>query len=339
MRLGRNYIRDLANRYVEAVANAFKFEVEPHLTPNDNIEKLVGETALLSATIAVIQPLPFADFLLLAPLHVKMALQIGKIKGFQVSEERAYDIVKEVVAAAGTALAAQGLLATLGKITPLIWARIILTFPITYATTWALGIMVDYYFDCLATGRNPSAEVLKDLFAEQFKVGKSRGQALDKDDMLARADALRRKVAARDPDLTTTTRMQPRPQTRPPVTPGTAPAPGPNGKRPKIKIVIDKKEPPQQEDVVEPAEPVPEEPDEAPVTSKTIGGDSNDIEIGFKPAKKTLGDAFDPVIAVQERETPDALVDKLERLAALKESGILSDDEFQLAKQKLLSSP
>ena len=113
------YLKEFFDQLVESVTNAFKFEAEPGLSPEDNVEKLVSETALLSGVIACVQPLPFADILLLAPLHVKMALQIGKIKGFEVTEERGVEIVKEVVAAAGTALAAQGLLATLGKFSPI----------------------------------------------------------------------------------------------------------------------------------------------------------------------------------------------------------------------------
>jgi hypothetical protein len=87
---------------------------------------------------------------------------------------------------------------------------------------------------------------------------------------------------------------------------------------------------------------------------KTIGPEGADdgVEIGFKPAKKTLGEApAPPTVVVDETpakpdpapEAPAAavdagsLIDQLERLGELLEAGILTAEEFQKAKLKLLA--
>jgi hypothetical protein len=192
---------------------------------------------------------------------------------------------------------------------------------------------------------------MKDLFAEQFKVGKKRGQSFDQNDMKARADALRAKVAARDPKLTTETRLEPRPQRKsmgyvpPPVARDDTPS--------RFSIKIKKKG--DESDESAPLPPAADAPTpEGTPTVKTIGPEGADdgVEIGFKPAKKTLGEApAPPTVVVDETpakpdpapEAPAAavdagsLIDQLERLGELLEAGILTAEEFQKAKLKLLA--
>lgn len=347
-------LQDFVDKLVSSVTGAFKFDVEPDLSEKENVEKLISETAMVAGLIGMLQPFPMADFFLLAPLHAKMTLQIGKIKGYEISEERAVDVVKEVAAAAGTVLVVQGLIATIGKISP--FTRVLLGFPILYAGTWALGIVTDYYFDCMASGRTPEAEVMKDLFAEQFKVGKKRGQSFDQSDMKARADALRAKVAARDPKLTTETRLEPRPQRKSMgQSVGTVSSdPSPSRFSIKIKKKGDESDESDESDPPLPAAADAPTPEGTP-TVKTIGpeGANEDVEIGFKPAKKTLGEAPAPAVVDERPPEPEpeptpepeaavttdagSLIDQLERLGELLEAGILTSEEFQKAKEKLLA--
>ena len=79
----------MVERVTQSVANVFRFEVDPALDERENVEQVIAETSLVAGLIACIQPIPAADFLVLAPLQAKMALQIGKIKGFELSQERA----------------------------------------------------------------------------------------------------------------------------------------------------------------------------------------------------------------------------------------------------------
>jgi uncharacterized protein (DUF697 family) len=298
-----------------------------------------------------------------------MTLQLGKIQGYEVTQERAHDVVKEVAAAAGTTLLVQGVISAIGKISP--FTRALLSFPVTYASTWALGRVVEYYFDCMTSGREPEAAVMKDLFAAEFKIGKQRGQAFDQDDMKARAEELRRKVAARDPSLTTETRLEPRPMAAAASPPGGAgPVASQSGERRKIKITLTPK-PEGGDDAPSAQDASPADPGPA---HKTIGGDDEpEVQIGFAKAAKTLGEEGDelsdppstgdqgsadepagdtevdalirdvpqPPPATAPAEDPEvdagaALVERLERLGALRTSGVLTQEEFEQAKAKLL---
>lgn len=386
-------LREVVDEVIEAFTGVFTLEPDPELDPERNVDKVVHETGIVAGLVASIQPLPAPDFVLLTPLHAKMALQVGRIKGFEVTQERASEMVREVMATVWLALTSQALIGIVGKIIP--FARIFLTYPLNYGATWAIGKVIAYYFDCLEAGQVPTPEEMRRIFREQLKVGRKQGEKHDGDSLLERAQALRERIAARDPSLRTKTRIEPRFRTIPKPPPAPATPPPPPGQRRKIKIVLGKPNvDPPEEPAPSPEDPAPE--DEAPKetsAAKTIGpqDDRRDIEIGFKAAEKTLGDALpgqgrdpDEEPVPKPTEEPDdepetdvralgedeasqgasaeaseaavralsddeaappeepeeeelSLVDQLERLAKLRDQGVLDDDEFQRAKTKLLA--
>lgn len=372
------YLRNLVDHVVESFSNVFRFEtLDPALGEAENVDKVIRETSTVAACISCIQPIPMADILVLTPLQTKMALQVGKIKGFEVSHERAQEMVREIIGTVWMSVAAQVLIGSFSKVIPI--AGAIMTAPLNYAATFAIGKVVDYYFDCLREGEVPSSEVMKDLFAEQFKVGKKQGQDLDKDDLQRKADELRRKVAARDPDLVTETRLKPDPLRGAGASavsaatdaPTTA-APSGAG-RPKIKITLgDAREaaatseaaggagaggadaeaapPPPMRKTIGPEVEGPPAPTTADAATSP-GADPDDRT----EAARAAGDPDAPTEAARaddgtatevgsvaaargrpDHDDPSALVEQLERLARLRDVGVLSPDEFELAKRKLL---
>ncbi|MGE0707681.1 MAG: SHOCT domain-containing protein [Planctomycetota bacterium] len=292
------YLREVVDELVEAFTGVFRFEPDPSLDEEASVDKVVHETGVVAGLIACVQPIPAADVVVLTPLHVKLALQIGRIKGFELTRERAAEMVSEVTGTVWLALTSQALIGIVGKIVPL--ARLVLTYPLNYAATWAIGQVTAYYFDCLRAGATPRPEDLRRVFQEQLVVGRRQGESMDGDLLRAKAEALRQRVQARDPRLRTKTRMDPlqRP-TLPPAPPGARPPTAPPGERPKIKIVLGKR-PEEAEDA--PAEELTLE-EEAPAATKTLGpaGAAREIEIGFRPADKTLGEPPAP--------TPPSAVD------------------------------
>ncbi len=347
-------LRDTADRVVQSFTNLFKFEVDPALDERGNVEKVVAETGVVAGLISCVQPIPLADIVVLTPLHVKMTLQIGKIKGFEVTQERALDIVREVIGVAWLALASQAVIGVIGKLIPV--ARVVFNFTLNYAATWAIGNVVDYYFDCLREGTIPSAEVMKDLFAEEFRVGKKRGEAFDPNDMKARAEALRARVRQRDPSLATRTRLEPKERKvrAAPAAPSPTSAPTPAASASgRLKIRITKKELRGEEEAQ--AAPAPEPASEEGPPAKTLGpvDERPEVQIGFKRPPKTLGadgrpslGELLPGIDLSGQAAPDApaaepepegLVDRLERLASLHQQGALSAEEFAQAKGRLLA--
>ena len=91
---------------VESFVNVFKLDVDPLASEKTNVGKIIDQSALVSAVIVFVQPFPIADFVVMAPLLAKMTLHVGKAKGFDISQERALEIVREVIGAIGLAWAA-----------------------------------------------------------------------------------------------------------------------------------------------------------------------------------------------------------------------------------------
>jgi uncharacterized protein (DUF697 family) len=351
------HLRDFIEHVAESFQTLFNLDAEPGLTEHENVERVIGHTATAACIISILQPIPVADFFILTPIQGKMAWHIGKVKGFEVTQERARDIVLEVLGILGVSVTAQHVVVSLAKLIPIVGA--VLTMPVIYGTTWAIGNVVDYYFECLKADKKPSAQVMKDLFAEQLRVGKAKGQALDKSELERKADELRRKVAERDSDLQHETRLAPRAETRPkPSAFASSPAPPPaaDGGRRKIKITLGGGErdaggrradervggrgkktigpddaPPEDELEDEPVEePTSDPPPPPPAPGPATKVDEVAARIEVKAmTERTL-------VEVDAAPKAPGFIDQLERLGKLKQAGVLTSDEFEQAKRKIL---
>ncbi|MBL4845635.1 MAG: SHOCT domain-containing protein [Planctomycetes bacterium] len=350
-----NPVREFVAELTSAFAGTLRFDADPLVDSQQQVDQAIADAGTVAGIVACLQPFPAADLFVLMPLHAKLALHIGRIKGFEVTPARAGLIVREVMSVAWLALTSQALIGIVGKAVPLV--RPILTYPLNYAATWAIGQVVSYYFDCLKEGEAPSRSKMKEVFAKEMLIGRRRGNALDPVGIQERAIVLRSKIARRDPTLKTSVRLQSRAPHRPRSLARGVPRPTPRpGER--IKIVIEGR--PLSElrepdfDSAEPAvlasvgletagadsaaaespgtEPVdPEtaglEPtvDEAPEPSveapepaplKTLGPqDTREVEVRFAPAKKTLGEA-PPVRAKPRDVSPPPAPRRREGIAA-----------------------
>ncbi|ADV67773.1 YcjF family protein [Deinococcus maricopensis] len=130
---------------LKQVLDNFNFDVDPDLTPEQNTEEVIKSAALLSGAIAV-EPLPFADILLITPVQAKMVLHIGKIYGFDLTPERAQDVAKELGMTVAYGMAARQVMRGLAKIALPVLGGLI-TAPAVYGWTFALGRMAEQYFD------------------------------------------------------------------------------------------------------------------------------------------------------------------------------------------------
>ena len=129
---------------LKQVLDNFNLDVDPTLTPEQNTEEVIRGAALLAGAIAV-EPLPFADLLLITPLQAKMVLHIGKIYGFDVSTARSLEIARELGATVAYGVAVRQVMRGLAKLAlPLIGGLI--TAPAVYGWTYALGRTAEAYF-------------------------------------------------------------------------------------------------------------------------------------------------------------------------------------------------
>ncbi|WP_019585951.1 YcjF family protein [Deinococcus apachensis] len=130
---------------VKQVLDNFNFDVDPDLSPEENAEEVIRSAALLSGAIAV-EPVPFADILLITPVQAKMVLHIGKIYGFDITPDRAREIVQELGATVAYGLVARQVMRGVAKLAlPVIGGLI--TAPAVYGWTFALGRVAQNYFE------------------------------------------------------------------------------------------------------------------------------------------------------------------------------------------------
>lgn len=130
---------------VKQVLDNFNFDVDPSKTNDENAEEVIKSAALLSGAISV-EPIPFADILLITPVQAKMVLHVGKIYGFEMTTERALDIAQELGATIAYGLAARQVMRGVAKLAlPVIGGFI--TAPAVYGWTYALGRLAQSHFE------------------------------------------------------------------------------------------------------------------------------------------------------------------------------------------------
>lgn len=135
---------------IKQVLDNFNFDINPELSREENVEEVIKSAALLSGAIAV-EPLPFADILLITPVQAKMVLHIGKIYGYDLSAERAAEIAQELGATLAYGIVARQVMRGIAKIAlPVIGGLI--TAPAVYGWTFALGRMAQNYFESKRQG-------------------------------------------------------------------------------------------------------------------------------------------------------------------------------------------
>lgn len=130
---------------VKQVLDNFNFDVDPDLSREENVDEVIKSAALLAGAVAV-EPVPFADILLITPVQAKMVLHIGKIYGFELTPERALEIARELGATVAYGLAARQVMRGIAKMAlPVIGGLI--TAPAVYGWTFALGRLAQNYFE------------------------------------------------------------------------------------------------------------------------------------------------------------------------------------------------
>ena len=168
----RRYTRRMLPPLVKQVLDNFNFDVDPALSREENAEEVIKSAALLSGAIAV-EPIPFADMLLISPVQAKMVLHIGKIYGFDVSADRAREIAQELGVTFAYGFAARQVMCGLAKMAlPVIGGLI--TAPAVYGWTFALGRLAQNYFERRTLGlpasRDQQVRVVQEAKQESRRV-------------------------------------------------------------------------------------------------------------------------------------------------------------------------
>ncbi|GGL66864.1 hypothetical protein GCM10010840_00980 [Deinococcus aerolatus] len=157
---------------VKQVLDNFNFDIDPDRSRDENVDEVIKSAALLSGAVAM-EPIPFADILVITPVQAKMVLHIGKIYGFDISAERAREIVQELGVTLAYGMAARQVMRGLAKMAlPVIGG--IITAPAVYGWTFALGRVAQNHFERKQLGlpdsRREHVKVIQEAKQQSRKV-------------------------------------------------------------------------------------------------------------------------------------------------------------------------
>ena len=176
------------------IADNFNFNVDPNRSEHENAEEVTRNAALLVAAVAA-EPIPWVDLALIMPLQVKLVVHIGKIYGFDIRRERARRIIVEVLGAVAYGWAARQALRGVAKVlVPVVGGLV--TAPLAYAGTFALGNIAERYFRGLRGDLPPLTDEERTVITvELVERGRRAGERVSADDLAKLRDELRERAA------------------------------------------------------------------------------------------------------------------------------------------------
>ncbi|HWG84133.1 MAG TPA: DUF697 domain-containing protein [Deinococcales bacterium] len=177
----------------------FNFRVDPEKSEQENAEEVTRSAALVCAAVAA-EPIPFADIAVILPLQVKLVLHVGRIYGFDISTARARKIVLEVGGAVAYGWVARQAVRGLAKVA-LPGLGGLLTAPLAYGSTFALGRIAERYFRA-QRGDLPPLTPEERRMMEKTLVAEGRviGGSVKKEDLESLRDGLRARARERRGD-------------------------------------------------------------------------------------------------------------------------------------------
>lgn len=148
------------------------------MAPDDKAAWVIRSYSGSCAAVAT-QPLPFADIAVLTPVQVVMGQHLARVRGIRLSRERIGEIVGEISVVVGMGLLAQQLVMGMYKL-GLPFAGGLMTIPLVFGFTWAMGKVLDHYFMLMSAGEPVDSDQLKSLFKKELKRGRDLGKAWKK---------------------------------------------------------------------------------------------------------------------------------------------------------------
>jgi uncharacterized protein (DUF697 family) len=155
--------------YVETIGRVLHGNFEA-ATDREKLEAAREITVVCSvaAGAVALEPIPFADVALLAPIQVAMVQGIGQAYGHKLDTKT----VVEMLATIGGALVTRGVLGSVLKLVPVFgWAA---SASMAYAMTYAIGEVSHAYFK---GGRGLSAVEMKTMFRSVYEATRTEQEA------------------------------------------------------------------------------------------------------------------------------------------------------------------
>jgi len=122
----------------------------------------------VAAAAVAIQPVPFLDMALLAPIHVAMVQAIGQVHGCSLDRKS----VLEILGTFGASIVARSVVLSAVKLIPIFgWAA---SASMAYAMTYAIGEVSHAYF---ASGRGMASSELRSMFDAIYRRTRAEKEA------------------------------------------------------------------------------------------------------------------------------------------------------------------
>ena len=129
--------------------------------------RMTIQACAVAGAALTIQPFPFVDTALLAPVQIAMVQAIGRIHGHRLDHRT----VLEILSTLGASIVAQNAIMAAAKFVPFLgW---VVTISMAYALTWAIGEVSDQYF---RSGRGVSSDELRAKFKEVYRAKRKEKQ-------------------------------------------------------------------------------------------------------------------------------------------------------------------
>ena len=138
---------------------------------DEAVSNMVNVCSVAAAAVAI-QPIPFLDMALIAPIQIGLVQAVARIYGYHLDKKA----VLEVLSAFGASIVAQNVIMAACKFVPFLgW---VVAPSMAFALTWALGEVADHYF---RNGRGVPTEELRDMFKKAYKNKRAEKEAANKD--------------------------------------------------------------------------------------------------------------------------------------------------------------
>lgn len=145
------------------------------LTDDQKVTRICTVFGTTCAAVAV-QPIPFADIFVLTPIQAYMGKKIADIRGYNISEAGAKEVIKEISGLIGLGFLSQQLAIGAYK-TVLPFISGFTTIPLVFGLTYGMGKVMDYYFEKKIKGEKIDPEMIKNIFKAGRAEGKQKSKA------------------------------------------------------------------------------------------------------------------------------------------------------------------
>lgn len=156
----------------------FDIEKRTDLTIDQKVSQITHIACATCAGVAI-QPIPFADILILTPIQAYMGSRIAAIRGVPVSESEASDLIKEILGVIGMGFMAQQIAIGIWK-TLIPGAGGFMTVPIVYGLTYAIMRVMDAYLTAKAANRKLTPDEIKQIWKNAKAEGEKHGKDHEK---------------------------------------------------------------------------------------------------------------------------------------------------------------